>query len=222
MVSWDNENAYPVGIFSEKSIEPGGSPTAISGVIAVNDLFVTVERRIVDGILRPVLVASDGVKKAEPFFSLPVDAADDAPIFTGTHLVWFRGFGLLGDSFDKVEVWALKWGEQGAVGVPYKLFDHLKKSNAFGFAYITGGQGWAVHAGLKDKPADGSAAPWFTRLIHAESAKSTLLELPSGIELSFLGGVTRTHLWMMVEKKEGYYPPRYLIRWKLPPLTSLQ
>lgn len=221
MVSWDNDKAYPVGIFSLTVGDDPDKPSAILGLIDVNDLFVLNERRTVDGVLRPMLVLSDGVKKAEPFFPLPFDAADASPIFTNTHLVWFRGFGLAGDTFDKVEVWALKWGAQGAEGEPYKLLDHLTKSNSFGSRFLAGGHGWAVHSRWTKTPEPGDS-PWGARLIHVPSAKSAQVQLPAGIELVYLTGVTRTHLWMMVEKKEGYYPPRFLIRWKLPPLESLQ
>jgi len=142
-------------------------------------------------------------------------------MFADSHVAWFRGSGFIETNyFQKVELWASKFSGNIADIIPYKLLDVDIQYNAFSYVSLTGGQGRVMFAGGGGETPDGKPIPQNMKVVDVASKKVFLIEVPEKTYIVLANGLTRTHAWFSVEHEQGYYPPRHLIRWKLPPLEA--
>jgi hypothetical protein len=220
MLSWDNETGPPAALFSKTKSNPDKSPYSIRNVIAAGDHFVSVEVFSEGQYLRSVPVISDGIQKASPFFPLLPNTTDDSPMFDGANILWFRGTGYVSNlQSEKVELWAYKMGDKN--GQPYKVLDLPEPWTVFNDAFVAGGHGWVSFWTGTVKQEDGSFSPVIARLVHVESKKQQVIELPGSIYRGAMCGISREHVWFTVDEETGYWPGRKFVRWKLPSPKTL-
>lgn len=215
MVSFDAKVGNPLTIFSETKYE--GSPSIINGLTSAGDSFLSVEFRAYQDRVKPAILRSDRVQPGQLVLPWSDEHDDATPMFAGSHLAWFRGYGFQQlNQYTKVELWASPWSPTAGATQPAKIMDINYGVNSRNLTIC--GTGWGhvlFHDGADQKP-NGGYEPMLLRVVNlAQPSQSFIITLPDNLWLTVAGGFSRTDAWFSVDTP-SYYPPRHLIRWKLP------
>jgi hypothetical protein len=222
MISFDVTTGNPPSIFSQTYYSeeaPQGEVRVIDSPINAGNYFLSSENRIFKNRLKSAIVLSDGVSKGKDMLPWTDEAADDGtPIFADSHLAWFRAYGYKElNLYEHTELWSSPFSEDPSQIKPVKIMD-LDSFNVTFPTYMRNG-GWGrvlIFQGFQTE-ADGKHKPILLKLVDLVNKTSPLtIELPTTLWSQLISGLTRTHAWFAVDQP-GYYPPRKLIRWKLPP-----
>ena len=192
-----------------------GPVFAASNPVSAGSSFLSVEYVLKGDHAAPHIVISDGLAPTQDFVPVAADGEDANPAFADSHVAWFRGYGRKDlNVYEKVEIWASPWAEQGASLTPYKVADFPNNWNETTVYAFRGGWGRLAYAKGGFYNPDNTLAPSYLAVLDLASGKQTDYPLPTNVGVARVMGVTRTHAWAMAANAKPGYPQR-LFRWKL-------
>lgn len=177
------------------SVVPTGAVIDITAVDSSGPLF------LVGAVLTPdggsgggTIVATDGISPAQPYLDPPTGSLYGAPGFAHSHVAWMRGIGQKSTNiFDQVEIWASPYSADPKQLVPEKIGDHGDKNLASRSTYGAG------HGIFFVVESDGNG--WAKGAIWDLAAKTKReVPYPHGFSASGVPGVTKTHVWGMIDE----------------------
>lgn len=160
---------------------------------------------------------SDGVGPSKVLLPPGPGTQDDGEVhFTGTHLVWTRGYDFVDlGVYKKVELWMSPWDDDAPGVTPTKVMDWPAPSLGNGFSPV-------LENGWKDAAFGRIVFPtWGQKnsltVLDLTTKATQAIEIPSSQELRKVMGLTSTHLWFLTYDYPG--PPylRHMVRWKVAP-----